>query len=425
MSDLVYGLYNDNANEKIGELADFTALQLFGSVKQEKNFEVSISDKEEQDLLSKLCSEHIDYFLEILGEENVSTKLYDRIAVSFSRRTLDVILLSEKKLENVCDVVLYPKNAEEIERIVEYCEKNDLTIYCYNGAYDNREDVGNYGNVCIDPRKNYNQVVRFNEIDKTITVEAGMSLVRLEDILVHGRKYFKSLGGYTLRHFPIDYEESFVCDVALSGNASEMIVSQNIVETKAGTYIPTEVTIGISRCIFENRKTAAFLFGNFEDATFATRVISQNECGGATKVFAYDEFSTRLIFKALNVTGKKGCLLFLYVDGEKKYCEDIYKKVLSTAKKYGGEILDGNFDRLIPTNTKFLPFRDALLKKGYILDSVDISLRWSKLEETRIELVDSYKDVSETKLFSCITKAFDNEGVLTVFFLSDGMDDEE
>ncbi len=425
MRELIYGLYENSVDEKINELSDYAVEKLFGKERMKENIPLDFAISQEESNKSNLDEKHIVALKGIVGDSEVSTNIEDRISVSFSRTTIDVVKLTEKCFDELCDVVIYPSTSEQIEKVVEYCDDNDLMVYCYNGTYDNRDDAENCGAVCVDLRKNYNGVVNFNEIDKTITVEAGMSLIRLEDILVHGRKYFKSLGAYTLRYFPIDFDRGHVSDVALSDFSADIVLSQKIVESEnSSAYIPTEVTVAVYRCIFENRKQFAYLFDSFEDTVFAARTIKQSECGGTTEIFSFDEFLTELIFKAEKIDGKNGCLLFGYTDGEKKYCDEIFKRACLLAEKHGGTKVEGTFDLLIPSNAKLLSLRDAMLKKNVVLDTVNIPIKWSKLEETRLEILESYKDESETRVLTYLSRANDNDGVLSVVFVTDNVEEE-
>ncbi len=425
MNELVYGLYKNDVDDGLRSIADYAVKELFG---KEKTAAVSLElSLDESEYPTKLSDEYIAELKGIVGDENVSTLACDRVAVSFSRRAIDVMTLQGGKLDEICDVVVYPSELTEIEGVVSYCDEKGISLYVYDGSYDERDEIINSGSVCIDLRRNYNRVVRFNEIDKTITVEAGMSMVRLQDILVHGRKYFKSLGGYTLSRFPVDFAYASVCDVALSDYSGDIIESQSGIELGySELYVPTEVTFRISRCIYENRKPFAYLYNAFDEATFAARTIRQNECGSAATVFAYDEIATNLIFKAVGKACKKGqCLLFGYADGEKKYCAEIAKRATAYAEKLGGERVDGDFSCLLATNSKLLPFRDALLEKNVVLDAVSLPIKWSKLEETRRELLDSYEGVSDTKVITALSQCEDNEGILSVLFITDNDADDE
>ena len=55
-----------------------------------------------------------------------------------------------------------------------------------------------------------NQVVKINEIDQTITVQAGMTGPQLEEILNHAPEKLGTKRAYTCGHFPQSFEYSSV-----------------------------------------------------------------------------------------------------------------------------------------------------------------------------------------------------------------------
>ena len=55
-------------------------------------------------------------------------------------------------------------------------------------------------------RRNFNKVISFNEIDQTITVQAGMSGPDLEKTLQSAPELFGAKRQYTCGHFPQSFE---------------------------------------------------------------------------------------------------------------------------------------------------------------------------------------------------------------------------
>ncbi|MDZ5017071.1 FAD-binding protein, partial [Clostridium perfringens] len=66
------------------------------------------------------------------------------------------------------------------------------------------------GGISLDMRLRFNKVISFNEVDQTITVEAGMSGPKLEETLNNAVKLFKAERAYTCGHFPQSFEYSSV-----------------------------------------------------------------------------------------------------------------------------------------------------------------------------------------------------------------------
>ncbi|MEI6579698.1 MAG: FAD-binding oxidoreductase, partial [Eubacteriales bacterium] len=61
------------------------------------------------DCPSKLNEEQINSFREILGDENVKTDNYTRLSVAYGKTMLDLMRLRKGVVENLPDVVLYPR----------------------------------------------------------------------------------------------------------------------------------------------------------------------------------------------------------------------------------------------------------------------------------------------------------------------------
>ena len=57
-------------------------------------------------------------------------------------------------------------------------------------------------------RVHLNKVVIFNEINQTITVEAGMIGPKLEETLNNAKELFGAKRSYTCGHFPQSFEYS-------------------------------------------------------------------------------------------------------------------------------------------------------------------------------------------------------------------------
>lgn len=57
------------------------------------------------------------------------------------------------------------------------------------------------GGISLDMRLRFNKVVAFNEVDQTITVEAGMSGPKLEDTLNNAPRTLGRKAGVHLRPF--------------------------------------------------------------------------------------------------------------------------------------------------------------------------------------------------------------------------------
>ena len=68
----------------------------------------------------RLAEEHLAAFEKIVGKENLTTEDYPRLAVAYGKTGYDAARLRQRKIENLPDVVIWPGETKEIERIVAY-----------------------------------------------------------------------------------------------------------------------------------------------------------------------------------------------------------------------------------------------------------------------------------------------------------------
>ena len=128
-----------------------------------------------------------------------------------ARRCYDLLRLRNKIVENVPDAVLYPDTKEQIEQIVAYCAAKKIPVYVYGGGSSVTRGVECVrGGISLDLRLRFNKVIEFNEIDQSITVEAGMSGPKLEETLNNAVSLFGTKRAYTCGHFPQSFEYSSV-----------------------------------------------------------------------------------------------------------------------------------------------------------------------------------------------------------------------
>lgn len=159
----------------------------------------------------KLAQEHLDALKAIVGEEGFSVSDYDRLAVAYGFTAYDILRLRHKIIDSVPDVVLYPDTTEQVEKIVAYSTEHDIPLYVYGGGSSVTRGVEPVkGGISLDMRRRFNKVLSFNEIDQTITVQAGMSGPDLEKTLQNAPKLFGAKRQYTCGHFPQSFEYSSV-----------------------------------------------------------------------------------------------------------------------------------------------------------------------------------------------------------------------
>jgi alkyldihydroxyacetonephosphate synthase len=70
-----------------------------------------------------LSDEQIAAFESFVGVENVSSDVYARLRVSYGKTMIDALRLRDHKIENLPDLVLHPRDRDDVAQIVRYCHE--------------------------------------------------------------------------------------------------------------------------------------------------------------------------------------------------------------------------------------------------------------------------------------------------------------
>jgi alkyldihydroxyacetonephosphate synthase len=231
---------------------------------------------------------------------------YERAFHSYGRSFRDTVRALRRYYPNPPDVVAYPRDEQDVVRILEWCDGAGLAAMPFGGGSSVMGGVepptgGNYrGAVSIDLH-DLDKVLEVDKASRAARIQAGVLGPSLEDQL---RPH-----GYTLRHFPQSFEFS-----ALGGwiatrsgghfatnythiddfvESMRVVTPTGIVESRrlpgsgAGPspdrmFIGSEGTLGIiteAWMRLQDRPTfragASVPFGDFLDAAKAVRAISQ------------------------------------------------------------------------------------------------------------------------------------------------------
>ncbi|MBQ6264172.1 MAG: FAD-binding oxidoreductase [Clostridia bacterium] len=389
-------------------------------------------DKVVLDAPSKMAQEHIDAFKKISGDENVSTADYDRLSVAYGKTAYDLFRIRERRFDSLPDVVIYPSTSEEIEKIVAYCTQHSIPLYVYGGGSSVTMGVEPVkGGVSLDMRRNFNKVINFNEIDQTITVQAGMSGPCLEETLQNAQKNFGAKRAYTCGHFPQSFEFSSVGGWVVTrgagqnstyyGTIADIVLSQKYATPRGrivtshypreatgpnlnqimmggeGAFgVLTEVTLKVFRWMPENRHYFSYMFRDWQTAMNAGREMMQRECGYSSVFRLSDPEETSLMLKLYNVDetplepllkmkGYKDmerCLFLGFTDGEKGFSDNVAKNIRKVAKQHGGMSLTAFVAKSWEKGRFTDPYlRDALMDFGIVTDTLECTVNWSNMAQ--------------------------------------------
>lgn len=385
----------------------------------------------------QLAEEHLDAFRAIVGPENVTTEDYPRLAVAYGKTGYDAARLREKRVDSLPDVVLYPGETEEIEKIVAYCTEHSIPLYVYGGGSSVTRGVEPIkGGVSLDMRKRFNRVLGFNEIDQTITVQSGISGPQLEDALENAQARFGAKRAYTCGHFPQSFEYSSVGGWVVTRGAgqnstyygciTDIVLSQKyatpigVIKTShypreatgpdlnqimmggEGAFgVLTEVTLKVFRYMPENRKRFSYIFKDWETARKAAREMMQCEAGYSSVFRLSDAEETNLMLRLYNVDetplwklldlrgyeDMRRCLFLGFSDGEKGFSKNVAKNIKRIAHRYGGMSLTSYVTKSWEKGRFNDPYlRDTMLDFGVMTDTLECSVNWSNMGKVHKEV---------------------------------------
>ncbi len=402
---------------------------------------------------SKLSVAQIDKFIEICGKENVSSKEYDRLKFSSGKTVEESMKLRRNKIGLISDLAVHPRNKAEISEIVKYCNKEIIPIYVYSGG--SSVNFGYYpekGGITLVISTHLNKIVKLNELNQTVTVEAGMMGPAFEEALNNSPKLYGSKHKFTCGHFPQSFEYSTVGGwfVTLGsgqqssyyGDAGDLVLGVemispsgniitkeypatatgpkvlDIIKGSEGIFgIVVELTWKIYRHQPENRQYFSFIFPNWDAAVNATREISQGEFGMPAVFRISDAEETHHGLKLYGIENTvydklmilKGfkpmerCLFLGTADGEKQFTKNIKSNVKKICKKHGAMNLTSfPVKKWEPGRYKDPYLREDLMDYGIVIDTLETGVSWDNLHQVHQQCRDFVKSRPDT---ICLTHA--------------------
>jgi alkyldihydroxyacetonephosphate synthase len=368
----------------------------------------------------------------IVGAENASADLYTRLESAYGKTMVDLMRLREGIVENVPDLVLRPRSRADLRAVVDYCDRNRIPIYVRGGGSSvTRGFEAVRGGVTLDMRAHLKRVLRFDEQNQTITVEAGISGPDLERLLNDAPRTLGAKHRYTCGHQPQSFEFTAVGGWVVTrgagqsstyyGKIEEMVVAQDYVcpscdlatqEFPAAATGPDtdqvmigsegafgilySATLRVRRYRPQNTRRYSFIFRSWSEATQACREVMQGEFGFPCVFRLSDPEETDVALKLYGVEGtpidalmrlrgyRQGerCLLVGTAEGERDFARLVARKVARTCRAHGAMSTTGFVTRAWEHGRFRDPYlRDALQDFGVVTDTLECSVSWANLEK--------------------------------------------
>jgi alkyldihydroxyacetonephosphate synthase len=417
----------------------------------------------------RLSSQHLIELTRISSAENIKTDTYSRAARSFGGGMIDALRLRNQIIENIPDIVVAPRNQAEIESIVKYCDTWKIPVYVFGaGSSVTRGMEAVKGGVCLDMSKHMNQMVDFNEIDQTITVQAGMTGPQLESLLNAAPEKLNSKNRYTCGHFPQSFEYSSVGGWVVTrgagqnstyfGKIEDIVIAQEYVTPKGifktqlhprsangpdfdqimmgseGAFgVLTNVTLKVFRWMPEHRKRFSYMFKTWDDARNACREVMQSEFGYPSVFRLSDPEETDVAMKLYHIEGTAAdtllkstgykpmqkCLLLGHTDGEKRFSENVNRRIRQICLRFGA------FDLSLAPVTKNWEksrFRDPYMREdlqdfGIVIDTLECAVTWSQMEEVHRSVREYVKARPHTVCMTHLSHAYPQGANLYFIFI--------
>lgn len=379
-----------------------------------------------------IATHHLAAFKKIVGQENVSSDTYDRIKYSTGKTAEEAFQLRKQQIGKLTDLVIHPRNKSEISELVQYCNEHKLPIYVYGGG--SSVTLGFYpekGGVTLVLSTHLNKIIEINELNQTVTVEAGMLGPAFEKALNNAPALYKCKKAYTGGHFPQSFEyssvggwfvtlgsgqqSSYYGDAVDLVAAIEVITPTGIIKTLdypatasgpkvmdifAGSEGVYGIVVALTWKIFhhqpQSRQYMSFIFPDWNSAVDASREVSQGEFGMPAVFRISDADETQFGLKLYGIEGtffdklmkfrgyqpEKRCLCIATADGAKQFAKNIKKQTKAICKKHGAMYLGKKPAKQWEHGRFADPYlREDLMDYGLLIDTLETGVKWDNLHE--------------------------------------------
>jgi alkyldihydroxyacetonephosphate synthase len=376
-----------------------------------------------------LKPEQIETIAGIVGRENVALDDYSRVKYSSAKTSEEILELRQGIIREVADVVVHPRDKQDVQKIVQYCDAERIPITVFSGGSSCNFGCRPYkGGVSLVMNTHMNKLLELSELNQLARVQPGIFGPAYEESLNKAPERFGTRLRYTCGHFPQSFEYSTVGGWVLTlgsgqastyyGDAYDIVFSQEFV-TPAGTFktldypatatgpkvndimkgsegtfgILVEVTMKVFRYMPENRQRFSFMYPTWEAAVNASREVMQSEFGKPAIFRISDPEETDRGLKLYGMPGfvdaflvRRGfrpmqrCLSLGNVEGDKDYTRLVAKKIKAIARQHGAISLTGYAARKWEHTRYTEPYmREDLNDYGLFTDTLEASVTWDNL----------------------------------------------
>ncbi|MCP4749001.1 MAG: FAD-binding oxidoreductase [Desulfobacteraceae bacterium] len=376
-----------------------------------------------------LSSTQVEAISQIAGPGNTSTNEYERTRYAYGKTSEEMMELGRQVVREIADLVVHPRNKQDVQNIVMYCNREKIPIYVFSGGSSVTLGLRPVkAGITLVLSTHMKKLLELNEKNQTARVQPGMFGPAYETALNHAPERFMARRRYTCGHFPQSFEHSTVGGWVVTlgsgqassyyGDAADIVLSQEYV-TPAGTFktldftstatgpkihdimkgsegafgILVELTMKIFRHMPANRRYFSFIFPSWKAAVSASREIAQGEFGHPAVYRISDSEETDrglklydlpkpvdIILQKLGYMPMQRCLCLGNIEGDRDYTRLVKRKIKKTCKQHGA-IYSGEYGAKKWAKTRYTEpcMREDLHDYGIIIDTLETSVTWSNL----------------------------------------------
>lgn len=374
----------------------------------------------------------------VVGEDYVTTDKMERVVHTYGKSIRDLIRVRANQIERTPDVVVYPADEDEVQRVVDIAVAADAVIIPFGGGSNIASS--------LEPRADESRVVLsldMGRMRELIDIDEESGLARIQAGAL-GPDLEQQLGarGWTIGHFPDSFTHSSlggwiatrssgmqsdkygdIADIVrglhvvrpggilvirpIPSASTGPSVREMILGSEGRLGIITEATVQVHR-IPAKRDVFGYFFPNWEAGTAAMQEIAESDASPSiTRVsdgretgfslatskerHGLDKFLAGTVLPGLMKS--KGwakqpgglesiCLSFIGFEGGEAHAKRQKKLVDKIVKKHGGMGV-GKGPGVLYDQKKFdTPYlRDFLLDRGAAGDVSESAMPWSKVNQ--------------------------------------------
>lgn len=351
---------------------------------------------------------------EIVGADQVRVDDYERVFHAKGRSYNDLLHLRSGTLEAAPDVVVYPRDEEQVLAVLALCEAEHLAVVPFGagssvvGGVDGRA-IGFNAVVTIDMTL-MDQILEIDEEALVARIQSGVYGPALEKQLQEK--------GYTLGHFPQSFEFSTLGGwighrgagqqsnrygkaekwfvgarvatprglwqtEAFPASAAGPQLNALVVGSEGVLGIITEATVRIHR-VAEKKDYRGFLFMDWEAAVSAAREHAQEDV--PTAMIRLSDPDESHFYQTLKTVGEddaptiRFCAMIVGIEGSAGEVDAAVARSRAICDRHGGMHLGEEPGQKWFENRFGMPYlRDPMMDRGLGVDTLETCTRWSSI----------------------------------------------